>query len=67
MVLTDRDNEIIIYGYDTVRDMERAWRDIMRALIAIIEDGGVDEIVKRVEPFRRKVHDWRITWEDKEE
>lgn len=66
MVLPDRDNEIMIYGYDTVRDMERAWRDIMRALMAIIEDGGVDEIVKRVEPYRRKVHDLWATWEDEQ-
>ena len=41
MVLTDRDNEIIIYGYDTVRDMERAWRDIMRDLAAKFKSDGM--------------------------
>lgn len=42
----------VLHGYDTERDLERAARDVKRALAALAQ-GSVYEVVAELEPYRR--------------
>lgn len=54
----------VLHGYDTERDLERAERDIKRALAALAQ-GSVYEVVAELEPYRRAAVKGE-KWEDEE-
>lgn len=52
----------VLHGYDTERDLERAARDVKRALVSLAYM-SVYEVIKELEPYRRAgARDER--WED---
>ncbi len=54
----------VLHGYDTERDLERAARDVKRALAALAQ-GSVYEVVAELEPYRRAAVKGE-KWEDEE-
>ena len=55
---------VVLHGYDTERDLERAARDIKRALAALAQ-GSVYEVVAELEPYRRAAVKGE-KWEDEQ-